>query len=89
MKRIRWWRAAGASAVAVGVLAAAACSSGSGSSGSGSGSGGSSGKQTLQMWARADDAAFLPTLVKAFNSSHPNLKIQLTLVPDAQIVQKY
>jgi multiple sugar transport system substrate-binding protein len=87
MKRIRWWRAAGASAVAVGVLAAAACSSGgSGSSGS---SGSSGGKQTLQMWARADDAAFLPTLVKAFNQSHPNLKIQLTLVPDAQVVQKY
>jgi multiple sugar transport system substrate-binding protein len=89
MKRNRWWRAAGASAVAIGVLAAAACSSGSGSSGSGSGSGGSSGKQTLQMWARADDAAFLPTLVKAFNNSHSNLKIQLTLVPDAQVVQKY
>jgi multiple sugar transport system substrate-binding protein len=89
MKKIRWWRAAGASAVAVGVLAAAACSSGgSGSSGSGS-SGSSGGKQTLQMWARADDAAFLPTLVKAFNQSHPNLKIQLTLVPDAQVVQKY
>jgi len=87
MKRTRWWRAAGATVAAVGVLAAAACSAG-GSGGSGSGSG-SSGKQTLQMWARADDAAFLPTLVKAFNNSHPDIKIQLTLVPDAQVVQKY
>jgi multiple sugar transport system substrate-binding protein len=70
--------------VAVGVLAAAACSSGGSSSSSSS-----SGQQTLQMWARADDAAFLPKLVKAFNNSHPNIKIQLTLVPDAQVVQKY
>jgi multiple sugar transport system substrate-binding protein len=84
MKQLRWWRAAGATAAAMGVLAAAACSSGGSSSGSGS-----SGSQTLQMWARADDAAFLPTLVKAFNTSHPKLKIQLTLVPDAQVVQKY
>ncbi|HEX3752633.1 MAG TPA: sugar ABC transporter substrate-binding protein [Streptosporangiaceae bacterium] len=86
MRKTRWWRAAGATAVAMGVLAAAACSSGGSGSGSSSSS---SGKQTLQMWARADDAAFLPTLVKAFNNSHPNIKIQLTLVPDAQVVQKY
>jgi multiple sugar transport system substrate-binding protein len=85
MRHIRWWRAAGATVAAVSVLgAAAACGSGGSSSGSSS-----SGKQTLQMWARADDAAFLPTLVKAFNASHPKLKIQLTLVPDAQVVQKY
>jgi multiple sugar transport system substrate-binding protein len=41
------------------------------------------------MWARADDAGFLPQLVKAFNASHSTLKIQLTLVPDAVLVQKY
>jgi multiple sugar transport system substrate-binding protein len=45
--------------------------------------------QTLQMWARADDAGFLPQLVKAFNASHKTLKIDLTLVPDASLVQKY
>jgi multiple sugar transport system substrate-binding protein len=85
MRHIRWWRAAGATVAAVSVLgAAAACSSGGSSSSSSSSS-----PQTLQMWARADDAAFLPTLVKAFNKSHPKLKIQLTLVPDAQVVQKY
>jgi multiple sugar transport system substrate-binding protein len=41
------------------------------------------------MWARADDAGFLPQLVKAFNASHKTLKIDLTLVPDASLVQKY
>jgi multiple sugar transport system substrate-binding protein len=62
---------------------AAACGS------SGSGSGGKGGTQTLQMWARADDSGFLPQLVKAFNASHKTLKVQLTLVPDAELVQKY
>jgi multiple sugar transport system substrate-binding protein len=45
--------------------------------------------QALQMWARADDAGFLPQLVSSFNKSHPDLQIKLTLVPDAQVVQKY
>jgi multiple sugar transport system substrate-binding protein len=50
---------------------------------------GAANAQTLQMWARADDAGFLPKLVQSFNSTHPPLQIQLTLVPDAQVVQKY
>ncbi len=45
--------------------------------------------ETLQMWARADDVGFLPALVKSFNSTHSTLKIDLTLVPDAEVVQKY
>ena len=44
---------------------------------------------TLQMWARADDVGFLPQLVKSFNATHSTLKIDLTLVPDAEVVQKY
>ena len=83
MRHIRWWRAVGATVSVAGILGASAACSSSGSSSS------SSGSQTLQMWARADDAAFLPPLVKAFNDSHSDLKIQLTLVPDAQVVQKY
>lgn len=45
--------------------------------------------QTLTMWARADDVGFLPSLVKSFNATHPTLKIAVTLVPDAEVVQKY
>ncbi len=45
--------------------------------------------ETLQMWARADDVGFLPALVKSFNATHSTLKIDLTLVPDAEVVQKY
>jgi multiple sugar transport system substrate-binding protein len=80
MKRVPWRRAVSA-VLSVAILGiCAACGSGASSANS---------PQTLQMWARADDAGFLPSLVKAFNASHKNLKIQLTLVPDAQVVQKY
>jgi multiple sugar transport system substrate-binding protein len=41
------------------------------------------------MWARADDEVFLPQLIKEFNASHTNIQVNLTLVPDAQVVQKY
>lgn len=44
---------------------------------------------TLTMWARSDDEGFLPDLVAAFNSSHNDAQIELTLVPADQVVQKY
>lgn len=65
------------------LLALAACSS---SSSDGSSSGG---VKTLTMWARADDEGFLPGLVKEFNAAHPDIQLKLTLIPDAQVVQKY
>ena len=40
------------------------------------------------MWARAETGAFLTPLVKSYNESHTR-QINLTLVPDAQITQKY
>ncbi|MGD0558851.1 MAG: sugar ABC transporter substrate-binding protein [Streptosporangiaceae bacterium] len=84
MKRSIWRRKISVMACALALVGVcAACGS------SGSSSGGSGGDETLQMWARADDAGFLPQLVKAFNASHKTLKIQLTLVPDAELVQKY
>lgn len=49
-------------------------------------SGGSS--TPLTMWARAETGNFLTPLVKSYNSSHSR-KIDLTLVPDAQVTQKY
>jgi multiple sugar transport system substrate-binding protein len=80
----RWRRTVRAAVCAASVLVVCAACGSSGSSSSSAG-----GVQTLQMWARADDAGFLPQLVKAFNATHKTLKIQLTLVPDAQLVQKY
>jgi multiple sugar transport system substrate-binding protein len=47
------------------------------------------GVQMLTMWARADDVTFLPQLVKSFNATHSTLKISLTLVPDAEVDEKY
>jgi multiple sugar transport system substrate-binding protein len=47
------------------------------------------GKTVLQMWGRADDSAFLPKLVKSYNATHKNVQVKLTLVPDAQVAQKF
>jgi multiple sugar transport system substrate-binding protein len=47
------------------------------------------GTTTLQMWGRADDSAFLPQLVKSYNSTHKNVQVKLTLIPDAQVTQKF
>lgn len=44
---------------------------------------------TLQMWGRADLAAFLPSVVDAFNASHDDVQIELTLVPSDQVTQKF
>jgi len=49
----------------------------------------SDGVQTLTMWARSDDEGFLPDLVDEFNASHEDIQLELTLVPSAQVVQKY
>ena len=64
-----------------------ACSSNASSGGGTTAKAGAT--QTLSLWARADDANFLPGLVDSFNASHPTIKLKLTLVPDAQVVQKY
>lgn len=45
--------------------------------------------ETLTMWARADDVTFLPQLVKSFNATHSTVQIKLTLVPDAEVDEKY
>lgn len=66
--------------LAVGMSGLAACSSSSSPS--------ASGTQTLTMWARGSDG-FMTGLVKAFNASHKDLKIELSLIPDAQLQQKY
>lgn len=68
----------------LGVLAG--CSSGSGDDEPGKTDGG---VQTLTMWARSDDEGFLPDLVDEFNASHDDLQLKLTLIPSAQVVQKY
>jgi multiple sugar transport system substrate-binding protein len=77
----RWWKSVAAMLAALTVVSVSIGSTGVVAS--------ASSPVTLQMWARADDAGFLPKLVKSFNSTHPTLQIQLTLVPDAQVVQKY
>ena len=82
MKRSkRWWKNVAATLAALSVVSVSIGSTGVAAS--------AASPVTLQMWARADDAGFLPKLVKSFNSTHPTLQIQLTLVPDAQVVQKY
>ncbi|MFG0252367.1 MAG: ABC transporter substrate-binding protein [Phycisphaerales bacterium JB038] len=47
------------------------------------------GTTTLTMWARSDDEGFLPDLIDEFNATHDDIQVELTLVPAAQVVQKY
>lgn len=45
-------------------------------------------QQKLTMWSRASSEAFMPSLVEAFNKSH-DIQIELQIVPNAEMVQKY
>lgn len=45
-------------------------------------------QQKLTMWSRASSEAFMPSLVEAFNNSH-DIQIELQIVPNAEMVQKY
>ncbi|MDR1185886.1 MAG: sugar ABC transporter substrate-binding protein [Bifidobacteriaceae bacterium] len=44
---------------------------------------------TLTMWSRADNEGYLPELIDQFNASHSDIKVELTLVPSNDVVQKY
>jgi multiple sugar transport system substrate-binding protein len=44
--------------------------------------------EPIALWARAETGSFLTPLVEAYNKSHER-QISLTLVPDAQVTQKY
>ena len=70
--------------LAAGCALLAACSSGGSSGGSAA-----SGKTTLAFWARSDDSAFITTMVNDFNSTHTNIKLDLTVVPTNSFVQKF
>lgn len=50
--------------------------------------GGALAQQKLTMWSRSSSEAFMPSLVKAFNAAHQT-QIELQIVPNAEMVQKY
>lgn len=64
-------------------LLACALAAGCGSSGS------SHGAKTLTLWARSDESAFISAVVSAFNRSHPQVHIKLTIIPVNNFVQKF
>jgi multiple sugar transport system substrate-binding protein len=43
---------------------------------------------TLTMWIIEGDAAFLPSIIEAFERSHPNIKLEITEIPEDQYVTK-
>nr|WP_250812548.1 sugar ABC transporter substrate-binding protein [Neorhizobium tomejilense] len=45
-------------------------------------------QQKLTMWSRSSSEAFMPTLIKAFNEKHKT-QIELQIVPNTEMVQKY
>ncbi len=66
-------------ALAVGCLSPAGCGA----------SAGSAGVTTLSLWARSDESAFIQNVVNAFNRSHPDVQIKLTVIPVNNFVQKF
>jgi multiple sugar transport system substrate-binding protein len=45
-------------------------------------------QQKLTMWSRSSSQAFMPALVEAFNAAHKT-QIELQIVPNTEMVQKY
>src|SRR5262245_38179198 len=45
-------------------------------------------QKNVTMWSRSTSAAFMPTLIEAFNKSHKT-QIELQIVPSSEMVQKY
>jgi multiple sugar transport system substrate-binding protein len=76
------------------LLAAAACGGGGGSSGGGGGGGQSSAGADLtkqgpiQVWQGKDQPGYFPKLVKRFNDSHPQGKVEFKELPDSADAQR-
>ncbi len=43
---------------------------------------------TLDLWMFLDGTGFLPSVVEAFEAAHPNIKVQITDVPEGEYVTK-
>ena len=56
--------------------------------GCGGGGGQADGPVTLSLWARSDQAGFMDEVVDAFNREHQDVRVELTLLPSGNYVQK-
>jgi multiple sugar transport system substrate-binding protein len=65
-----------------------ACSIGGGSSSVVQGSNGSLAPVTLNLWIFEGEDTFVPTLVKGFEAEHPNIKIEVTDIPEDNYTTK-
>lgn len=45
--------------------------------------------ETIHIWARSDDAVFMPKVVDAFNAAQTKDHVDLQIIPTAQMVQKF
>ncbi|WP_026852037.1 ABC transporter substrate-binding protein [Glaciibacter superstes] len=45
--------------------------------------------ETISMWSRDSTKGYIEDIVKAFNSSQKGVKVELTIVPNDQFVQKF
>src|SRR5215468_4387053 len=57
-------------------------------SGCGIGGGSKGGSGTLQLWAYEGYQDFLPKLIAGFEAKYPDIKVELTNVPEEQYVTK-
>lgn len=79
-----------ATVAAVGVLSlvTAACSSSGSSPAPGGSPAADAAPVTMSLWARDSEKGFIGTLATAFNKSHKD-KVQVTIIPAANYVQKF
>lgn len=70
-------------AIAVSVVSLTGCSTPEAGSGSGPGTG------TTSIWTRDSQATIVNALADEFNSTHDDLKVEVTVVPAADFVQKF
>lgn len=90
MTPTKMWLRAGALVAAV-VLVASACSGGGSDDGSNNEGSGESTDSSVELtfWSRDSQSTFIQPIIDAFNSSHEDIQVKVTVVPSAQFVQKF
>ncbi|GAA3936530.1 sugar ABC transporter substrate-binding protein [Microbacterium soli] len=56
---------------------------------SGGGTDGGSGNGTVSVWVRDSQSGFINKLADEFNKTHPDIEVEVTIVPSADFVQKF
>ena len=81
----RWLRMG---ALLTAVVALTACGGSSGGGGGGGGGNSSSGTTVLTFWSRDSQKDFIEPIVDKYNASQKKIQVKVTVIPQAEFVQK-